>query len=198
MRRNLEPVDLMVAVGAFATLLGGALLFMAVSGPFEATSQETVSVARTHGIMDAMQWIQPALGQGIVDDYLLRTKASEEMARAAMALNQSVMTASQLPASPFGSREQAVAWAASMESDHDARVQFVLGRLIANYTARGVRTGILSPAEPEDDYNNRKIRIAEATERRMPSGAIGRKTWAGRLCRRANGTPSLPAGSRSA
>ena len=32
MKRNLEPVDLMAAVGVFATLLGGALLFVAASG----------------------------------------------------------------------------------------------------------------------------------------------------------------------
>ena len=54
-----------------------------------------------------------------------------------------------------------------MESDHDARVQFVLGRLIVDYTARGVRTGVLSPMERAGDYNNRMMRIVGATERRM-------------------------------
>ena len=117
--------------------------------------------------MVAMQWVQPALGKGIVDDYLLRSRASEELAGAAMALNQSVITASRLPASPFASPERAAAWAASTESDYAARVQFVLGRLIADYTARGVRTGVLSPTEPAGDYNNRIMSIAVATEHRM-------------------------------
>ena len=114
-----------------------------------------------------MQWVQPALGKGIVDDYLLRSRASEELAGAAMALNQSVITASRLPASPFASPERAAAWAASTESDYAARVQFVLGRLIADYTARGVRTGVLPPTEPAGDYNNRIMSIAVATEHRM-------------------------------
>ena len=167
MKRNLEPVDSMVVVGVFATLLGGALLFMATSGPFQTPTPEAASVNRSPDIMTAMQWVQPALGQGIVDDYLLRSKASEEMAGAAMTLNRSVMSASRLPAFPFESRERAARWAVSMESDHDARVQFVLGRLIADYTARGVRTGVLSPTEPAGDYNNRMMQIAEAAERRM-------------------------------
>ena len=104
MKRNLEPVDLMVAVGVFATLLGGALLFMATDGPIQTATPEGAPVNRSPDIMVAMQWVQPALGQGIVDDYLLRSKASEEMAGAAMTLNRSVMSVSRLPAFPFETR----------------------------------------------------------------------------------------------
>jgi len=47
MKRDLEPVDLMVAVGVFATLLGAALLFMATSGPIQTATPEGAPVNRS-------------------------------------------------------------------------------------------------------------------------------------------------------
>lgn len=167
MKRNLEPVDLMVAVGVFATLLGGALFFMATSEPVTAASSEVIAVGRNPDIMDAMQWIQPALGEGLVQAYLLKRKADQETAAAVTELNQVVLTAAAVTAPPFAQRAQVAAWASRAEAAHAARVQFVLGRLIVDYTARGVRNGALDAVEPYTAYNTRLMTIAGATWSRM-------------------------------
>ena len=101
MERNLEPVDLMVVVGVFATLLGGSLLFMATSGPFQTQTPEAASVNRSPDIMDAMQWIQPALGRPAARGLLQRglpllaavRRAAERAAADPLAVEQRIFRA---------------------------------------------------------------------------------------------------------
>ncbi|MBI4401115.1 MAG: hypothetical protein HY581_05740 [Nitrospirae bacterium] len=167
MRRNLEPVDLMVAVGILATVLGGYFLFMSTSGTLQAAVPETASIAPASGIMGAMEWVQPALGQAIVDDYLLGREFAAKTTEAVTKLNRATMITHRLKTSPFEYLEQIQAHATQVEADHAARVQFVMGRSIVDFTARGVRTGVLSPGLVAGEYNRRMISIAETTGKTM-------------------------------
>lgn len=161
MRRQLDPVDLMVAVGLCTTVLGGYLMFMSTGGAIESASVEMASAGMT-----GSQWVQPALGQAIVMDSLLERAAFRTTAETATELNRAVLAGRRLQASPFGHLERIGAHAIAVEADHAARVQYVMGRRIVNFTARGIRAGILSPAQINGRFNRRMIRMAE-------SGAIG-------------------------
>lgn len=171
MRRRLEPIDLVVAVGVFATVLGGYFLYMATNGVLEAATAETSAVARVDSSlidpMEAMEWVQPALGQAIVDHALLERRAAEEMTRVATRLNRSTLAGYRLQTSPNWVIDRIRSYANAVERDHIARVQYVLGRSIVAFTGRGVRVGVLSPDQLEGDFNRRMIEIAEATGARM-------------------------------
>ncbi len=167
MTRSLEPVDLMVAVGVCATVLAAYLLFISTSGTLAAATPESASIGLGLGSMDEMDWVQPALGQAIVDDYLLGREASRKTAATVTKLNRATMIGQYLQASPFGHLKQISDHATMVEAKHAARVQFVLGRSIVDFTTRGIRTGALSPGQYSGEYNRRMIRVAEATGRRM-------------------------------
>lgn len=167
MKRDLEPVDVMVAIGLCATVLGGYLFFISTSGVLEAATPQPLSIGQSVDIMTAMDWVQPAIGQAIVDDRLLSREAAGKTRAAATALNHASMADHRFRNAPFALFKQISAHATAVEADHAARIQFVLGRAIVNATARGVRTGLLSPGEVAGEYNRRMIQVAEATGQRM-------------------------------
>ncbi|MEW6542278.1 MAG: hypothetical protein AB1411_01560 [Nitrospirota bacterium] len=167
MKRRLEPVDLMVAVGVFATVLGGYFIFISANGTLEAAASQTDSAAQLVSPLDAMQWVQPALGQAIVEDYLLERQEQRDMAKAAMALSRALLTGQRVQFTPFELVERVGMYETSLEADHAIRVQYVLGRTIVNFTTRGVKNGLLSPAQLDGGYNRRMIRLAELNAGRM-------------------------------
>jgi hypothetical protein len=165
MRRRLEAIDLIVAVGVFATLIGGGLLFMAADGTLAAAMPQLFAGNATGNVMEATQFIQPALGQALVDNFVLERTGPREIASAASRLNQAASELRALEGNPF--MERALREFGTAEADHKARVQFVLGREIANFTSRGIRSGALSATDPSGEYNRRMIEIAQATGKKM-------------------------------
>lgn len=57
--------------------------------------------------------------------------------------------------------------ASTVPADHMARVQAVMGRAIVNFTARGVKSGVLSADQYLSDYNTNMIRLTEASGQRL-------------------------------
>jgi hypothetical protein len=169
MKRTLEPVDLMVGVGIglCATLLGAALFFDSISMVPEPVVAEPVVMNEPTGIMTGMHWLQPVLGQAIVERYVLEREGAAAIAAAATELNRATLTQYSLQRSPFGHFDAIKAWAELAPAEHAGRIQEVMGRTVVNFTQRGVRTGILSPPQSTGEYNNRMIRLAEALGERM-------------------------------
>jgi hypothetical protein len=66
--------------------------------------------------------------------------------------------------------------------DHMARVQGIAGRAIVNFTARGVRNGLLSADQYGSAYNRNMIRVAEARGQRLHDQFAS--TWQATLGRR--------------
>jgi hypothetical protein len=52
-------------------------------------------------------------------------------------------------------------------SHHMARVQYVMGRAIVNFTRRGIRNGVLSADQYLSEYNTNMIRATEANGERL-------------------------------
>jgi hypothetical protein len=170
MQRRLEPVDLAVIVGLFATVVGGYFLFLASNGTLEAGYVSSTMVDASPGganPMDAMQWVQPALGQAIVDDSLLEQQIARGTTRVARELNHSTMIGHYLGTAPARYFAQLKTSADAVERDHQARVQHVMGSSIIGFTGRGVRNGLISPTRLNSEYNRRMIERTEANGNRM-------------------------------
>ncbi|WP_447977560.1 hypothetical protein [Candidatus Nitrospira bockiana] len=164
MKRHLEPVDLMVAIGVFATILGGYGLFIAVNGTVEPVQAEaTVAEATTVGPDAAMEWVQPALGQALVDNYLLDRDSNADLHAAAWDLTRAMMAGRYAEeALPGIVGQTAIQAVEQMDADHAARVQFVLGQSIARFTSHGVRSGLVSADQMDGAYNRRMIDVTAA------------------------------------
>ncbi len=169
MKRQLELIDLMVVVGLCATVLGGLGLFVATSGSLAAGYADTNTIAEnlSAGILDPMQWVQPALGDAIVRDSVLEREAYRKTIEAAAAFNRASLVNDQLQTSPLAYLERIAAHDSLVETDHAARLQFVMGQRIVNSTLRGIRAGIYQVPALADRYNRRLIRTVELNAVRM-------------------------------
>lgn len=168
MSRRYDPTDIIVAVGLCAIVFGGYLLFVAANGTLQAATSEPATDVQPSGMVTGMMWLQPVLGQAILDEYLLEREASRAIAATAKELNRATMAQHWLQRFPLGPHlEQVIATAARTEAEHAARVQGVMGRSIVNFTRRGVRSGVLSADQYTNDFNERMIQIAQAMGHRL-------------------------------
>jgi hypothetical protein len=167
MKRTLEPVDVIVLIGLCATLLGGGLFFIATNGATQVGIPEPVEPNEPTDIMTGMYWLQPVLGQAIVQQSVLERDGAAAIAAAATELNRATLVQDRLQRSPFGHFDAIKARAAAIPAEHAGRIQEVMGRSVVNFTQRGVRTGGLSAAQSTGGYNSAMIRLTEAWGKRM-------------------------------
>lgn len=180
MKRRLEPVDLMVAIGVLATVMGGYGLYFATSGALQAAAPtEVFASASGADMMAAREWVQPALGRAIVDVAVIDRDVARQTIRAVRELNRASLTDQWLQRSPFGYLDRIQGYAAAVEADHAARVQIFMGRSIVNFTGRGIRSGVLSSGQIDGLYNRDMIGTVLATGQRMDEAF--QEQWQGSL-----------------
>ncbi|MEQ1793853.1 MAG: hypothetical protein ABL970_06645 [Nitrospira sp.] len=169
-----SSIDIIVGFGMCAIVFGALFLFVATTGTFlVATPPAMVDQFSQPG--NGMVWLQPALGQAIVERTLLQRASDRVTAQATLEWDQALLahySLQSLPGGPFG---QIMDRAAIIPDDHEARVQAVMGRTIVNGTRRGVRSGVLSADHYLSDYNRNMIGAAEQLGGRM-HGAFA-ATW---------------------
>jgi hypothetical protein len=157
MERRLEFMDVIVAVGLAATIVASGLLLMAANGmQISILGRES---ANNHTETD---FLQPVLGQAIVDHVLLEHRHTREAAAAMTQLNRLVVEHNQWQHSAYGYLAPIANGASWAEAEHASRVQAVMGRSIVNFTRRGVRSGLWSLADRFAPGNPRMIRVTEA------------------------------------
>lgn len=170
MTRRIEPIDLMVAVGVFATVIAGYFLFMAANGTLETGQPQVATTEQTPaeiGPMAAMEWVQPALGQALVQNYLVDQAILADVGAAAKELNRVSLMAQHVEDVAGSSMNDLSVRMLELDADHAARVQYVLGRSIVVFTDRGVRSGLLSPILIDGPYNRRAIALTQARAEQM-------------------------------
>ena len=156
-----NTIDIIVGVGMCAIVFGAMLLFLAANGTIQATPPQPVAMEQPTGIEVGMTWLQPALGQAIVDQVVFERRSNQVIAQSASEWNRATLAHHEfqsLSGGPFGT---VMHQAAVVPAEHQARVQGVLGRTIVNFTQRGIRTGSLSADQYLSDFNTSMIRAAE-------------------------------------
>ena len=164
MKRSFEAVDIMVAVGFCATILGGFLFFVASGGVVGLPMGQAVSAAQPFSEMDL---VEPALGEAIVSSTLLDLSTGKETMAAAAELNRMTMLGYGLDGTPDSIVASTKAWADKMESANAARAELVKGRTIVNFTQRGIAHGLLSADQYINAYNDRMIQQADTAGYRV-------------------------------
>ena len=176
MKRQLEAVDILVAIGMVATLFGGYLIFKASYGGVLAVT--TASQVGTNPPMKLMiqSMLQPAMGQAIVDHATLERQFATDITRGASKLYRATLAAEK---KPMGALDTIESRAAQFKSDHAAQVQYVMGKTIVNLTGQGIRAGVLSPDNLSNKFNDRIIAASQALGNRMEEQFA--KNWQSRL-----------------
>lgn len=154
MKRVLEPVDLMVAAGVVALVIGAFLVFVSTQGHFQVAASDDVVADR-----EASDPVQPALGQTIVAISLLERERSGKIKTAVTKLNQVTMTAQQINRSTHDQIKELAEQADKVQVENTARAELVKGRSIVNSTTRAMKND--SPSDQQrEEYDHRMIHSA--------------------------------------
>lgn len=160
MERTLKRMNVATLM-AMAVTVGGILLCLHLLF-LPDTIGATVPEAKANGSVDlevSLRWIQPILGQAIVEDTLIKQRYGSEIGEAIKVPNEAMAAAYRLHGTnPYA---QASAYAGAMVVDHATRTQWVMGRLIAELTRHRVRAGTLTADRLAEEENQRIITIAQ-------------------------------------
>ena len=167
MSHRYNIIDSIVGIGMCAILFGAFLFFFAANGPYQVASPQPISMGEPVGLEIGMPSLQSALGQAIVNQALFESRTNQLIAQSASEWNRITLAEQELQSLPGGPLGAVMREAAKVPADHLARVQYVMGRAIVNFTARGIRSGVLSADQYRSDYNTNMIRAIEANGQRL-------------------------------
>lgn len=162
-----NTIDIIVGIGMCAIVFGALLFFVAANGTLQTAIPQPVSLEQPAGIELGMTWLQPALGQALVDQTIFERRTNQVIAHSAAEWNRATLAHHELQSLPGGPFGAVMRQAATVPANHMARVQGVMGRAIVNFTRRGIRSGVLSADQSRSDYNIRMIRATEARGQRL-------------------------------
>ena len=182
MSHRYNTIDIIVGIGMCAIVFGAVLVFFAANGTYQIATPQPLSIDQPVGTEFGMTLLQPALGQAIVEQALFERRANQLIAQSASEWNQATLAHQafqSLPGGPFGA---VMRQAETGPTNHKARVQYVMGRAIVNFTARGIRSGVLSADQYLSEYNTNMIRATEAWGQRLDQEFAS--TWQATLGRK--------------
>ena len=167
MSHRYNTIDIIVGVGMFAIVFGALLVFFAANGTYQVAIPQPISIEQPVGIEVGMAALQPALGQAIVDQALFARRTNQLIAQSVSEWNRATLAHQEFQSLPGGPLGAVMLQATTVPADHMARVQYVMGRAIVNFTARGIRSGVLSADQYLSDFNTSMIRVTEARGQRL-------------------------------
>jgi hypothetical protein len=164
-----NTLDIIVGVSMCAIVFGALLFFGAASGTLQTAIPQpiTTTIEQPSDIQHGLSLLQPALGQAIVDQALFERRANQILAQSVSEWNSATLAHQDFQSLPNGPLGAVMRQAAIVPADHMARVQYVMGQAIVNFTTRGIRSGVLSPDQYFSDYNISMIRTTEARGQRL-------------------------------
>ena len=167
MERHYDVNDLAVAIGLAATVFSGSLLMTAANGTFQTAPPQPGTTSQPTGILASMVWLQPALGQAILDETLLERDGSRAITESATNLSHALVAQHRFDTSPRNLSQIVEDKAARMRTDHEGRVQTVMGRAIVNFSQRGWRNGMVPAGFEPSGFNQRMIHTTETMGQRL-------------------------------
>jgi hypothetical protein len=156
-----NTIDVAVGVGLCAILFGALLFFIAAGGTYH-TALPPSSSEQHRGLQSGMVWLQPAIGQAIVDQSLFEQRSNRAIALAAAEWNRATLAYEEFVSKPGGPLGAVIHDAATIPAQHMGRIQEVMGRTIVNFTSRGVRAGLVSADQLHSAFNSKMIGLVEA------------------------------------
>lgn len=86
-----NTIDIIEGVGMCAIVFGALLLFIAANETIHAAPPQPIVIEQPADIQVGMIWLQPALGQAIVDQMFFERRSNQVMVQAASEWNQATL-----------------------------------------------------------------------------------------------------------
>lgn len=156
-----NTIDITIGVGMCAIFFGALLFFVTANGTYQAALPQSSSSGQPMGQQSGMTWLQPALGQTIVDQAIAERRIDHAIALAASDWNRVTLAHAEFVSRRNGPLSTVMRDAETIPADHMARIQWIMGQTIVNSTLRGVRHGLLSADLGHSAFNLDMIRTVQ-------------------------------------
>jgi hypothetical protein len=159
MDRTFKSIDLTTSVALLATVVGIVLCLFFLFAPSTFGKNPPEPLVNTSvDLQLSLRWIQPILGQAIVEDTLIKQQyqhlSGDLVAAAEDRTFQEHPTHEKILETALAARID------SPEADHSTRVQWILGRVIVTFTSPRNRTGTVTGNDSAREANQRIIALA--------------------------------------
>lgn len=157
MKPRMDPLDVIVAVGMFATMVGGLLLVLASYGGVPSFPPKIDAPLTASRVMEGLQ---TAMGESIVEMAKVDHEIQPAMDRVTQSLNASTGALQAFYQRP-GIPETVQARFEQAQAGIDGQLQYLMGTSIVRLTGQGIRAGILSAQDLGHPINQRIIDTAK-------------------------------------
>lgn len=166
MDRIFKFIDPVTSVALIATVVGIVLcLFFLFTPTTFGKDLPEIAVSRSVDSQVSMRWIQPILGQAIVEDTIIKQQHRNHIGDLVTTPKRTTL-AGHLTQEDY-LRTAAATQIESLEADQTTRVQWILGRLLVTFTSQAVRTGMVTADKSGHEYNRRIIALAQEAETKL-------------------------------
>ena len=166
MDRTFKSIDLTTSVALLATVVAIVLclFFLFAPATFGKNPPEPV-VSTSVDFQVSLRWIQPILGQAIVEDTLIKQRYRHPIGDLLTAAERK--TPPERPTQEEGLGTALAVHLDSLDADHSTRVQWLLGRLIVTFTSPRTRSGTVTANDSAREANQRVIALAQETAAKL-------------------------------
>ena len=162
-----EPMDVVIGIGMFATVVGAFLMFLAPEWRLQAGPSEQAPIGASRNLVAGQDWLQGPLEEAIVASEGIRRDGAAATRKAGSAWTKAVAIRQRLADSAGQDLDQVARFAARTRVDQAGRVQAVLGREIVNLTRLGIAGRAFDSLPSAEAYNGTLLGLVEGTRRRM-------------------------------
>ncbi|MBH0192012.1 MAG: hypothetical protein HP492_09715 [Nitrospira sp.] len=171
-----------MGVGLCAILFGALLVFAAANGIYQVVQPQVLASGQPATSDTGMSALQPAFGQALLDQAIFERRINQAMAQSVSEWNRSTLAFHEFVSGSGSALGSMLRHAQTVPVNHMARVEGIKGRAIVNFSARGIRNGILSADQYDSAYNTRMIGIIKARGQQLHDAFAS--TWQATLGRR--------------
>ncbi|MBH0198764.1 MAG: hypothetical protein HP497_04985 [Nitrospira sp.] len=177
-----NTIDIIVGVGLCAILFGALLVFAAANGTYQVVQPQVLVSGQPATSDTGMSALQPAFGQALLDQAIFERRINQAMTQSVSEWNRSTLAFHEFVSGSGSALGSMLRHAQTVPVNHMARVEGIKGRAIVNFSARGIRNGILSADQYDSAYNTRVIGIIKARGQQLHEAFA--TTWQATLGRR--------------
>lgn len=157
MKPRMDSLDVIVAVGMFATMVGGLLLVLASYGGVPSFPPKIDAPLTASRVMEGLQ---TAMGENILEMAKVNHEVQPAMERVTQSLNASTAALQAFYQRP-GIAETVQARFEQAQAGFEGQLQYLMGTSIVTLTGQGIRAGVLSAQDLGHPINQRIIDTAK-------------------------------------
>ena len=162
-----NTVDIIVGVGLCAILCGALLVFAAANGTYQVVPPHALASEYSPTSDPSTSMLQPAFGHALLDQAIFERRSNQAVAQSVSEWNRATLAFHEFQSGSGSALASVMRNAPTVPANHLARVEWIKGRAIVNFSRRGVRNGLLSADQYDSAFNLNMIGTITARGQRL-------------------------------